>query len=52
MSYHTTSGTNWDEKWHDVKIVRRVADGTIEVYFDDIHDRSDVFKLLVGRFPS
>ena len=29
-------GTNWDEKWHHVKMVRRVADGTIEVYFDDM----------------
>jgi hypothetical protein len=36
ISTKTTSGTNWDEKWHDVKIVRRVADGTIEVYFDDM----------------
>lgn len=36
ISTQTTSGTPWDEKWHDVKIVRRVADGVIEVYFDDM----------------
>lgn len=29
-------GTDWSEKWHKVKIVRRTADGTIEVYFDDM----------------
>jgi hypothetical protein len=29
-------GIPWDEKWHDVKIVRRTADGTIEIYFDDM----------------
>lgn len=29
-------GTPWDDKWHRVKIVRRVTDGTIEVYFDDM----------------
>lgn len=36
ISTQTTPGTNWDEKWHDVKIVRKVADGVIEVYFDDM----------------
>jgi len=36
ISTQTTQGTPWDEKWHDVKIVRRVADGTVEVYFDDM----------------
>lgn len=29
-------GIPWDKGWHDVKIVRRVADGTIEIYFDDM----------------
>lgn len=29
-------GTPWDDQWHRVKVVRRVADGTIEVYFDDM----------------
>jgi len=29
-------GTPWTEGWHDVKVVRRLADGAIEVYFDDM----------------
>jgi hypothetical protein len=29
-------GTPWDGKWHQVKIVRRVEEGTIAVYFDDM----------------
>ncbi|WP_425618977.1 hypothetical protein NA78x_002702 [Anatilimnocola sp. NA78] len=36
ISLTTTPGTNWQERWHDVKIVRKVADGTIEIYFDDL----------------
>jgi hypothetical protein len=36
ISTKTSKGTPWDEKWHTVKIVRRVADGTIEVFFDDM----------------
>jgi hypothetical protein len=31
-------GTPWTTGWHDVKVVRRVADGTIEVYFDDMNE--------------
>ena len=26
----------WDDKWHDVKVVRDVAQGTMSVYFDDL----------------
>jgi hypothetical protein len=29
-------GIPWDDGWHDVKVVRKVAAGTIEIYFDDI----------------
>lgn len=29
-------GTPWTDGWHDVKVVRNVADGTIEVFFDDM----------------
>jgi hypothetical protein len=36
ISTRTTPGTDWDDAWHHVKIVRRVLDGTIEVYFDDL----------------
>lgn len=36
ISLTSTTGTNWDDKWHNVKIVRRVKEGTIEIYFDDM----------------
>jgi hypothetical protein len=36
ISTKTSTGTNWTDNWHHVKIVRRAADGTIEVYFDDM----------------
>ena len=29
-------GTPWTEDWHQVKVVRRVDDGMISVYFDDM----------------
>ena len=28
--------TPWDDKWHTVKLERRIGDGTIEIYFDDM----------------
>jgi hypothetical protein len=36
ISLKTTPGTDWDDKWHHVRIVRRTADGTIEIYYDDL----------------
>ncbi|MFP6618702.1 MAG: family 16 glycoside hydrolase [Pirellulaceae bacterium] len=36
ISTKTTPGTNWDDKWHRVRIIRQPADGTIQVYFDDM----------------
>ena len=36
ISTKTTPGTNWDDKWHHVRIVRKVSDGTIAVYYDDM----------------
>ena len=36
ITQYTGPGIPWDEKWHDVKIVRTVEDGTIEIYFDDM----------------
>jgi hypothetical protein len=36
ISTKTTPGTNWDDEWHNVRIVRKVEDGTIEIYFDDM----------------
>lgn len=48
VSEKTSDGTPWkDDTWHRVKLVRKVADGLIEVYFDDMetptmtaHDRT------------
>lgn len=31
-----TEGTPWTNDWHTVRIVRRVEDGLIQVYFDDL----------------
>jgi hypothetical protein len=36
ISVTSTEGTNWSDDWHQVKVVRRVEDGVIEVYFDDM----------------
>jgi hypothetical protein len=36
ISTKTSAGTAWDDKWHDVKITRKVEDGTIEIYWDDM----------------
>jgi hypothetical protein len=36
ISVETSPGTNWDDKWHHVRIARRVEEGTIEVFFDDM----------------
>jgi hypothetical protein len=37
ISITSTEGTNWDDEWHTVRVIRRVADGTIEVFFDDMN---------------
>ena len=37
ITTNKSPGIPWDDKWHDVKVVRRVADGTIEIYFDDMN---------------
>ena len=36
ISTRTTPGTNWDDQWHHVRIVRDIQSGSIEVYFDDM----------------
>ncbi len=36
ISTKSTPGINWTDGWHNLKIVRRVADGSIEIYFDDM----------------
>ncbi len=43
ISEKTNDGTPWETgKWHQVKIVRKVASGLIEVYFDDMEGPSHV----------
>ena len=37
ISLKSTSGTPWDDQWHDVRILRRVDEGKIEIYFDDMN---------------
>ena len=36
ISTKTTAGTNWDSKWHHVRIIRSADTGKIQVYFDDM----------------
>jgi hypothetical protein len=36
ISTTSTPGTDWDDAWHHVRVVRSVTYGTIEIYFDDI----------------
>jgi len=36
ISLTSTSGTNWDDNWHNVKVVRKVSGGAIEIYYDDM----------------
>ncbi|MBI3857343.1 MAG: hypothetical protein HY293_16775 [Planctomycetes bacterium] len=36
ISTKTTPGTNWTDEWTHVKVVRKTADGSIEVYWDDM----------------
>ena len=37
ISITTTKGTNWDDNWHHVRVVRNVKTGKIEVYFDNLY---------------
>lgn len=36
ISLSSSEGTPWDDAWHQIKLVRRVDQGTIEVYFDNL----------------
>ncbi|MCI0357835.1 MAG: hypothetical protein L0211_05025 [Planctomycetaceae bacterium] len=36
ISLTSTSGTNWDDNWHNVKVVRKVESGAIEIFYDDM----------------
>ena len=35
ISLRTSEGTDWTDDWVHVKVVRKLADGTTEVYWDD-----------------
>jgi hypothetical protein len=53
-----TDGTPWTDDWHTVRIVRRVEDGLIQVYYDDLekpimtaHDKTFTHgRIGVGSF--
>ena len=36
ISIKTTPGTPWTDEWHKARIVRKVENGSIEVFFDDM----------------
>ncbi len=36
ISLTTTEGTDWDDAWHHVRIIRKAGEGNIEIYFDDL----------------
>lgn len=36
ISTKTTPGTDWDDAWHTVRVIRKADAGTIEVFFDDM----------------
>lgn len=58
ISESTTKGVQWTDGWHKLKIVRKVDDGLIEAYFDDMekpimtaHDKTfDWGKIGIGAF--
>jgi len=37
ITKNKSPGVPWDDEWHQVKVVRRTADGAIEIYFDDMN---------------
>ena len=36
ISIESTEGTNWTDNWHHARVVRNVATGSIDVYFDNM----------------
>ncbi len=36
IAENRSQGVKWDDGWHHVRVVRRVKDGLIQVYFDDM----------------
>ncbi len=58
ISERSTKGTPWTDDWHTVRVVRRVKDGLIAVFFDDMrrpimvaHDKTFSHGLVgIGSF--
>ncbi|PQO47418.1 hypothetical protein C5Y93_05075 [Blastopirellula marina] len=59
ISEKTSAGTPWkDDTWHQIKVVRQVESGLIEVYFDDMetpqlvaHDKRYAWgEIAIGSF--
>lgn len=38
ISTRSTEGTHWNDQWHHVRIIRRVATGDVAVYFDNLNE--------------
>jgi hypothetical protein len=36
ISLTSTSGTNWDDNWHTVRVVHKRGVGSIEIFYDDL----------------
>ena len=36
ISTKTTPGTDWDDNWHHVRVVRKAESGQIKIFFDDM----------------
>jgi quinoprotein glucose dehydrogenase len=50
ISEIASEGTPWEfDRWHEVKVVRSIVDGLIEIYFDDMEKPSHVAHDLSFR---
>ncbi|MBW3540129.1 MAG: hypothetical protein KY476_07660 [Planctomycetes bacterium] len=50
ISTETTPGTDWNDEWHHVRIIRDAETGAIEVYFDNM--QKPVMKAVDKTFPT
>ncbi len=44
ISLKTTEGTDWDDKWHHVRIARNATTGSIEIFYDNMKEPVMVAK--------
>jgi hypothetical protein len=49
ISTKTSAGTDWTDEWVKVKVVRKVSDGTIEVYWKDMETPVQTAKDLTFK---